>query len=268
MVKVGYDGSSESQVAVQWAAAVARRREVSLEVISATGVDVEPGVYRAGLAVGTRQRAQSIAEEGAALAREVADIAITPTGVEAGAVSSLVEASENAELIVIGNRGLGRLRGVLLGSTAFSVVMHAVCNVAVVRGALRPLPSPERPIVVGVDGSPGSVIAVREAARLAGETGALLKLVSAYEQLTLSGVERESEAIDRVERAISQAQVGVEHEIIVAPGRPERVIVEAAEGASLIVLGARGRGDFARLLLGSVARDVIHYADRTVYIAR
>ncbi|HLS01896.1 MAG TPA: universal stress protein, partial [Beutenbergiaceae bacterium] len=130
------------------------------------------------------------------------------------------------------------------------------------------LPSPERPIVVGVDGSEGSVAALKEAARLASETGALLRIVGAYEPLGLTGVEREAQAVERIEMSINKAAVDLDHEIVVAPGRPERVIVEAAEGSALIVLGARGRGDFVSLLLGSVARDVIHHADRTVYITR
>src|SRR5699024_11648616 len=94
-----------------------------------------------------------------------------------GAPAALVELSEEAALLVVGNRGRGRLRGALLGSVAFEVAAHATCPVCVVRGALRPLPSMERPIVVGVDGSEGSHQAMDEAARLNSETGAFLRIV-------------------------------------------------------------------------------------------
>ncbi len=294
-IVVGYDGSPESKAAVHWAASVAHRRGRPLVVVSAAGVD--PGDDQVA-------EAKALAEEGAERARQSADVEVTAQAPGAGAVNSLVALSQDAELVVMGNRGRGRLRGALLGSAAFSVATHAACPVAITRDTVRSLPSPEMPIVVGTDGSDASTDAVREAGRLASQTGAQLKIVVAYpspsnapwlvqqypvdepepteenvwERVVFdpdidgtSSEQRRREAagiaLDAAE-AVAKEFPDVAVEMVVISGRPERAIVEAAADASLIVVGARGRGDFASLLLGSVSRDVIQHADCAVYVVR
>ena len=315
-VVVGFDTSDESQVAVRWAAAVAQRREVPLLVVHASGVDNSRSTRRAERMVAVAQeRAKNALSEGEAIAREVAPgLQVETASVGYGAAAALAELSEQAELIVVGNRGRGRLRGALLGSVAFEVATHAKSPVCVVRGALRPLPSMERPIVVGVDGSASSQHALDEAARLTSETGSFLRVVvswtpthenpwhlSSEEEARLldeeedqepAGEERNpwsissdyrtgmSERLDRDEQeeaekvAAEAAQrvlsryPSMKVEQVVRPGRAEEVIPRAANDASLIAVGARGRGDFASLLLGSVSREVIRSADCAVYIIR
>src|SRR5690625_999182 len=172
-IVVGYDGSAEATAAVHWAAQVAQRRGRPLVVASAAGTDPGPG---------RMEEAQRLAEEGRDGALTTApDITATAESPAAGAVAALVGMSENAELVVMGNRGRGRLRGALLGSAAFSVAIHAACPVAITRESVRGLASEELPIVVGTDGSPASEGAVAEAARLASHTGATLKIGVAYE---------------------------------------------------------------------------------------
>lgn len=294
-VVVGYDGSGESKAAVHWAAQVAQRRGQPLLVATAAGVD--PGGAQS-------RQAEELAEQGAQLARESASIDVSAVSVGSGAVASLVGLASDAGLIVMGNRGRGRLRGALLGSAAFSVAIHAECPVAITRQTVRPLPSPEFPIVVGTDGSPTSAAAVQEAAWLASETGAKLKIVVAYDAPSntpwlvaqypgevkegadvnvwtrqvfdpdldgTSSDQRQQHAAGLAHEAadqVAELYPAVEIELDVISGRPERAIVDAAEDASLIVVGARGRGDFASLLLGSVSRDVIQHADCTVYVVR
>lgn len=294
-IVVGYDGSAESKAAVHWAAVVSQRRGRPLVVASAAGID--PGSQQV-------REAQVLAEEGVERARASADIEVSGESPGAGAVASLVGMSEDAELIVMGNRGRGRLRGALLGSAAFSVAIHSKCPVAITRDSVRGLPSEDLPIVVGTDGSQASDAAVDEAARLASETGATLKIVVAYDapsntpwlvahypdEVTggedanvwqrqvfdpdldgTSGEQRQKQAAGIAHSAaerVSKTHPGVKIDLAVISGRPERAIADAAEDASLIVVGARGRGDFASLLLGSVSRDVIQHADCTVYVVR
>ena len=146
-VVVGFDASDESQVAVRWAAAVASRRGVPLVVVHAhrvessrgrrrredgqregrrdeAGLDgVEQGEQLADLAA---QGAQTVLRQGEQIAREVApDLQVETAAIGRGAPAALVELSEEAELLVVGNRGRGRLRGALLGSVAFEVATHA-----------------------------------------------------------------------------------------------------------------------------------------------
>lgn len=294
-IVVGYDGSAESRAAVHWAAAVAQRRGRPLVVASAAGVD--PGSRLV-------EEARQLAEEGVERAKKYANIEVTAETPGTGAVAALVGLSQDAELLVMGNRGRGRLRGALLGSAAFSVAIHAECPVAITRDTVRALPSEDLPIVVGTDGSEASSAAVEEAGRLASETGAALKVVVAYNAPSntpwlvaqypdevqddseknvwtrqvfdpdiegTSDEQRQKEAAGIARSAadqVAELYPGVPMELLVVSGRPERAIVDAAGDASLIVVGARGRGDFASLLLGSVSRDVIQHADCAVYVVR
>ncbi|HLS33101.1 MAG TPA: universal stress protein, partial [Brevibacterium sp.] len=183
-VVVGYDASQESLVALEWAAIVAQRRRASLLVVHATGAE-RSGLAPARFSAARRDQrdAQAVAEEGAERAREYADIDVEARGVQRGAAAALQELSGEAALIVVGHRGHGKLRGALVGSVAYAVATHAECPVAVVRHSLRPLPSQEYPIVVGVDGSEYSRAALDEAARLAVDTGSFLRIVVAWRRL-------------------------------------------------------------------------------------
>lgn len=272
---VGYDGSPESKAAIAWAAGVAQRRRRTLVVATATGTDSDDA-----------QRASSLAQQGAELAQQEADINVHALSPETGVVKALVELSREAELLVMGHRGRGRLRGALLGSAAFSVTLHAQCPVAITRENIKGIPSPDAPIVLGVDGSPESHAAAREAASLASQTGATLRMVVAHnapasspwlvaqypdqfsEDSAPRGQEQAIAIAQEAGKNIGEIYPEVPIEMAVIPGRPERALVDAAEDASLIVVGARGRGDFASLLLGSVSRDVIQHADCTVYVVR
>lgn len=296
-IVVGYDGSAESRAAVHWAASVAKRRGRPLVVATAAGVDPGSELVR---------EAEALSAEGLEQARATADIEASAVSPGSGVVASLVKMSEDAELVVMGNRGRGRLRGALLGSAAFSVAIHAHCPVAITRDTVRALPSKDLPIVVGTDGSQASDAAVKEAARLASETGALLKIVVAYDAPSnapwlVAQYPDDVKGGDASDKNVWERQVfdpdvdgtsadqrraeagGIAHaaadlaaelypdvniELSAISGRPERAIVDAAVDASLIVVGARGRGDFASLLLGSVSRDVIQHADCAVYVVR
>lgn len=181
-VVVGYGTSGEGDFALQWAARVAERRGVGLKVIHATGVE-QPSVElaRAGILEMYRKRAQEIAEEGARRARQMVSIPVEAVGVQRGPAAALEEASRSAGLVVIGHRGPNPLVAAVVGSTAFSVVTHAACPVAVIRQSPRPLPSMDYPIVVGVDGSEFSARALDGAAWLAADTQSFLRLVVAWQ---------------------------------------------------------------------------------------
>lgn len=281
-VIVGYDGSAESRIAVEWAVAVANRRGAPLQVLAATGVaDAGDLGSESDLASVGDRLAERLAEEGAALAREQGAADVTAVGASGGAAAALVDASDGAQLVVVGHRGLGRLRSTRLGSVAFQVSTHAKCPVAVVRHSLRPLPTAEFPSVVGVDGSESSNIALDQAADWAADAGSLLRIVVAWRRPRVhrggdpAGAAGQHELAQRAAdlAATAAARVHSGHpdlriEQVVAEGRASDVIVDAAADASLIIVGARGRGDFASLLLGSVSREVIQQADCAVYVVR
>ncbi len=135
-------------------------------------------------------------------------------------------------------------------------------------------------IVVGVDGSPSSRAALRWAVRQAKLTGAAVDAYTAWEmpvsyswvQGAVSGIEDFEKAAWRtLAEAIGEtgaAQAGVEIHPWVQEGHPAHVLVAAARGASLLVVGSRGHGEFAAALLGSVSQNCVHHAPCPVVVVR
>ena len=135
-------------------------------------------------------------------------------------------------------------------------------------------------IVVGVDGSEGSLRALGWAVDEARLRGAELDVVLAwhlpyagvYRQLAgyldLGLFEKEAQAI--LDRAAAEAKVQLAsvEPIFVHDGAPARALREAAKGADLLVVGSRGRGGFAGLLLGSVSQQVAAHAPCPVVVVR
>jgi nucleotide-binding universal stress UspA family protein len=180
-VVVGYDGSGPAEHALDWAAAEAARRGVPLTVASAfdvtglvAGADSVPLPDDVGELVEVARRGATRARR-AAPGLEVFEVARAD-----GAAGMLVELSCWAELVVVGKRGHGEVAGALLGSVAFAVTAHAQCPVAVVQGASHVMPGPECPVLVGVDGSAESLLALEYAADLAAGVGAALTVATAW----------------------------------------------------------------------------------------
>jgi nucleotide-binding universal stress UspA family protein len=130
-------------------------------------------------------------------------------------------------------------------------------------------------IVVGMDDSEGAHNALAWAAAETRVRGAHLEIVHAYSYPVMGDVvpapEIEPELAEgaRAELDAVLAEVdltGVEYDIRVEPGPPAMVLVETAKGADLLVVGSRGRGGFAGLLLGSVSQQVAHHAPCPIVI--
>lgn len=135
-------------------------------------------------------------------------------------------------------------------------------------------------VVVGVDGSAGSAMAVEWAAGEAEHRGSRLHLVHAVQTGTPTLSARASAELARVVlesgRAVLEeslgrlttARPGIEVVTTLARGEPAAALLEAAERASLVVVGTRGRGGFTSLLLGSVSLRVAAHAPCPVVVAR
>jgi nucleotide-binding universal stress UspA family protein len=138
-------------------------------------------------------------------------------------------------------------------------------------------------IVVGVDGSPESKAALRWAIAEAGLRGARLRAVHAWVIPAAFGADAAlvlAEAIEGFreegERVLDEAlaevagesgpDVPVEREVVQGPA--SECLLRAAADADLLVLGSRGRGGFAGLLLGSVSQQCTHHAPCAVVIVR
>jgi len=190
-----------------------------------------------------------------------------------------------ADLIVLGARGLGRIKRLLLGSVSLAVARHASCPVLVVKGRPRKLAS----VLVAMDGSEDSFRAARFLQSLVLPRRTKVRLLSVVEPLryptTAPGAvrgqllrmikeveaERRGELDKVLERAAAQLDDKLTRVTRSTPtGAPADEIIAAANDydTDLVIVGARGRGGMARLLLGSVSEKVLRDARGPVLIVK
>ncbi len=278
-VVVGIDGSAPSLGALSWAAGQADLTGNTLEVVTAwewpasygwappVPNDLDPEID-----------VRKVLEGATASVRAAhPDLSIDPRVAHGHPAPILTEASAGADILVVGNRGHGKFVGMLIGSVSEYCVTHALCPVLVHRSRRRTkMPDEERPIVVGVDGSPASDGALDWALAQARRSGVSLHVVSAWSFPIALGYEftptvdqvRQS-AQDVVERAL--AKVGDVAPEVPVTGEateqaPATALVAAAKDADMLVVGSRGLGGFEGLLLGSVSQYCTRKASCSVLV--
>ncbi|MFP5312931.1 MAG: universal stress protein [Actinomycetes bacterium] len=142
-VVVGIDGSPESTQAVSFAAAEADREGDELTVVYA--VNVPDPIIDAGLTPGALadlivdEERVVLSEAVAGIKEDYPDLAVHQRlETERGAVDALVEAAAGARLLVVGSRGRGAFKRLLLGSTAHGVLKHLPCPTIITRTEAAP----------------------------------------------------------------------------------------------------------------------------------
>lgn len=288
-VVVGYDASPEAELAVDWAISRARTTSSALHIMHVLPVEAAPGLMGAGFVIpelmpDSWQTLPGVIRATEALGGESVFVTSSP-GNPAG---ELVEASKEADLVVVGSRGRSALASGLLGSTGYAVAAHCSCPVVVVRSDHDGHPAPElgpnHPVVVGIEDLNASQNLVRIAADLAAEHNAPLRIVrathlAAFGDWATSFSSRQAvldKAItdhDLAALAECADQARLWHpeltvEEVHTGGEPAAVLIRASHAAGLIVIGSRGRGGFSGLLLGSVSHEVIHLANCPVLVVR
>jgi nucleotide-binding universal stress UspA family protein len=278
---VGLDLSATSELAVDWGAAEATLRGCRLElvhvvpptplpavVVSDTGeqhavyTDTPPITlpHSRCEAVGTRVR----------LAHPTLDVRVRVVP-GSDPARTLVEESRAAAVLGLGARGLGALRGMLLGSVSKAVTEHAHVPVVVVRHAASTT-IPDQRVVVGLDGSPGSSPALRFAFEEARRRGTGVTAVHTWQpDVRTPSAEWwpedpiRSEVDERV--VASESLAGFREEfpevdvrVHVARQDAAAELVRLSAGAGLLVVGSRGRGPVATAVLGSVSATVLRKA--------
>jgi nucleotide-binding universal stress UspA family protein len=271
---VGVDGSAAARTALTWAFQDAARRGARLDVRTVFPVQVFLGdPYLLDDRQLDAVRSDSL-ERASALVEDVraetgaADVPVEVDAIPGDAASVLLEAASDADLLVVGNRGRGAIRSVVLGSVALTSVAHAHVPVVVVHPTVEHSDRPgagRRLVVVGLDGSVESGVALERAAHEARLLGGEVLAVAAYSTVTFwSGaydvVIPEPELLAEEIRAATERQVAAAHLPEGVPVRVEcregpagAVLVQAAEGADLLVVGGHGQGPVRGLLMGSVA---------------
>ena len=192
----------------------------------------------------------------------------------------LVSVSQHAALVVVGGRGQGYLKSALLGSATAYVLHHATCPVMVVPDAGAPAGRFQR-VIVGVDGSPSSRSALRWGLDAARRQSCPLIAMHAWLLTTLPGrppmhfvpelSEYESEAHEWLEKEVAEVlpeSSGVDVRIELSHSTAAWGLMDKAGPDDLLVLGSRGRGGFASLVLGSVAMQCSQHARGVVVVVR
>jgi nucleotide-binding universal stress UspA family protein len=300
-IVVGVDGSDHSKCALVWAAREAERRRRPLHIVTAYSV---PIFAASGLDGGYATVDDSVIREGAeailkqAVNKVAGYLIDVDASVENGDASGvLLEMSETAELLVFGTRGRGGFVGRLLGSVSSALPAHAKCPTVTVplicsdrlgettddkhvlaeRAKSGHFPV-ENVVVVGVDGSEQARVAVLEAAAQAERLSAPLRVVCAVPQYNGSlawvpaPMDREALFADiRTQLNAGSAWIRshfphltVETQLV--DGSPVDILVEASRHVELVVVGTRGRGGFAGMLLGSTSDGILHHAKGPVMV--
>lgn len=284
---VGVDGTEAARRAARWAADEAVRRGVGLRLVHA--VRAAALSYPAGH-VPPRAFFDALEAEARGLLDDArSDVHRTYPALEvqlelcvAHPVAALVGESERAGVVVLGGRALSGVEGLLAGSTAVSVAAHAHSPVAVIRGSGPDLPV-SGAVVVGVDGSPASeaavafafdeasirrveLVAVHTWTEFASDTDYLYARQAIWDWEPVESEQREMLAERLAGWQEKYPDVSVRR--VVARGKPARALLSLAADAQLLVVGSRGRGGFAGMLLGSVSQKLIHHATCPLVVAR
>ncbi|MCO6010024.1 universal stress protein [Actinoallomurus purpureus] len=279
-IVVGTDGSPRAGLAVEWAAEEAGRTGRPLHILNATErwpCDI-PFHPAPGLSESLSETSDRILGEAVELALKTRpDIEVTTELVQDTPSEALREAAGGAHELVLGHRGLGGLAALLLGSTGLKVAGHAPGPVIIVRGETG---EPQGEVVVGVDRTGESALALRYAFETAAIRGAWVRAVHVWEMPSAATAGAYPAAIRAAAAAAAEGLAGV-----VAPWReryPEvRVVEQAPSGhtvgelversahADLLVVGARSNcGGRYGLHLGSVSHGVIHHSRCPVAVVR
>ncbi len=282
-IVIGVDGSDSAAHALRWASREADLHGWELTAILAwgylsqyhaeptEGFDPDYGEAQANAALTTYiERALGPERSGGVIHRAICDL---PAG-------ALLAAAADADLMVVGARGLGGFKGMLLGSVSQHVLHHATRPTAIVHDHASPgADSGASRIVVGIDGSETSRRALRWAIEEARLRQAEVDVVHAWHLPYVGGYpytagsfdptpfeDAARQTLDSVVDGMDATGLPAPLERILHLGDPATGVLETAKGADLVVVGSRGLGGFSGLVLGSVGHHVANHAPCPVVI--
>jgi nucleotide-binding universal stress UspA family protein len=255
--------------AVEWAAREAALLDAPLRLVHAFVwplLHLPPAMRRMGPPGGERVYAENLLSRALDRARSAApSVTVTTALVKDFPYPLLVEESRTSEYVVVGASGLGTLADALAGSVAVRLAANAHAPTVLVRGEIRPAERAAGRVVVGVDGSELAAVAAELAAREAACRDAQLVLVH-IDKRGGGGDGAAAAHLEAVAARARQAHPGLEVEERVLFGHAAGALVEESREADLVVVGSRGRGGFAGLLLGSVSQTLLHHANCPVIV--
>ncbi|TDW74923.1 universal stress protein [Kribbella pratensis] len=249
-VVVGVDGRPDCENAIRWGAIEAAARGAELQLVHAfVWAEFRVPLGPSDVAPGLRANADRIVAEAVQLAREFKPgLSVTGRRVDGFPSAVLLAESKSADLVVIGSRFVGRVLGLVVSSAGIELSAHAQCPVVVVRPTDDELAGDE--VVIGYDGSRPAHAAVDFGLDYAQRHGLATRIVAVLDE----GEDDDHDLLAGV-RAHPLAH---DTELIEVTGHPSELLLEWSADAQLLVVGSRGRGGFAGLLLGSVSQTMLH----------
>jgi nucleotide-binding universal stress UspA family protein len=283
-ILVAIDGSVESDAAVRWAAheAAMRHAPITLMHVVVPVVTSWPvPSLQAEFNEWQEDNARQVIEDAEKTLRaDVGAAAVSDLHSQiehAYVVPALVSASKDAEMVVVGSRGLGAVGRAVLGSTSGGLLRHAHCPVAVIHADEAQAADRTSPVLLGIDGTPASeaatALAFEEASRRKVDLVALHAWsdVGVFPVVGMNWQEYEDEGHEVLGERLAGWQeqypdVHVRRRIVC--DRPARWLIDESQQAQLVIVGSHGRGGFPGMLLGSVSTAVAEAAKAPVIVVR
>ncbi|MFF5955782.1 universal stress protein [Streptomyces luteogriseus] len=293
-VTVGLDGSPESRAAAEWAAREAKLRGLPLKLVHVWEPVPEPIAQAPLLGSETQahwsERIPREAAEGLRLRHPGVDVAMEQ--ISGRPTDALAEAAKDAELLVLGSRGLSGIGGFLVGSVGAAVIARTETPVVLVRSGEQAADEHEkdpagipsaatayRPVVLGLDTDHPHDTVIAFAFEEAARRGTALKVVHGWNlppyfayglpadpQLNAELGRQDAAALARVLSPWRQKYPDVEVVEESRSGSPANHVIDASHEASLVVVGRRIRRSPIGARIGSVTHAVLHHATAPVAV--
>ncbi|MEU1981832.1 universal stress protein [Nocardia sp. NPDC019395] len=270
-IVVGVDGSLPSLRAAAWAGLEARLRGQTLHLLTSCALPPRSGasVLDEAEIEWLRANGEWVLDEAVRAVRATAgdSVPITTEVTFELITPTLLDRSASAAMLAVGRRGRGGIAPTVIGSLSSAVTAHAQCPVAVVSGQSGTDPvSRTKPVAVGVDGSPHSLVALESAFAEASRRGVGLVAVHAWSDT--SGIEIPADRRPTDEALLGGWMAGpagrypqVEIERVVRTDAPARTLTVESAWAQLLVVGRRGRGGVPGTVLGATTVTLLYAAE-------
>lgn len=261
---VGVDGSPASLGALAWTQELAKRTGADVRVVVAwvlPPADAAAGLQNIELMKSAAQNA---------LDRSLSEVpadGVSRTGetmLHASVAWGLIDSSAEADLLVVGARAHSKFERVV-GSVAIQCAQHAKCPFLAVPESSPP---PGDLVAVAYDGSESADAALKWAASITADGEMKLRVVEVLEEDASTDDQAVEEIKSAVARVVPDVGGDVDYRPVFGPGKVSPHLIEGAQGASVLVVGSRGRGGFTGLLLGSVSQRCLESSPIPVAVIR
>ena len=282
-VVVGVDGTDAAIRAARWAAAVADKYAASLHIVYANPVLADLSAAVAGaLSAAELAKLQRLCHPVLQVAEDTvrADfpaLEVTTTRVSNSVKAPLADVSRHARLVVLGSDDVSLGTALLIGSSKLRLAPHSPCPVVAWRGDL--IAPTEQEIVLGVDDLHNSGAAIEAAFEFAERIGVGIIAIRAWSTRRAAGDVSIPFLVDwdKVENDYRLQLLGalspwtklypdVDLTCVVDKHRPNRALLSHAGDAQLVVVGSRGHGRLASVVLGSTGLNLLHHSAVPVMI--